>query len=88
MGKRVDSLPSDKILHWSKLKAVADDKRNVTQKLKFLLGKNEKHFGERRKCWLPAFVLSSFSFFFSKGSSLKVIETQDCVAKSQPVIDD
>ena len=32
-----NALPNDKILDWSKLKAFADDKINVTEKLKFLL---------------------------------------------------
>ena len=30
----INSLPNDKILHWSKLKAIADDKINVIEKLK------------------------------------------------------
>ena len=42
-----------------KLKAFADDKTDVTQKLKFGNGKNRKQCGRWRKCWLPAF--SSFS---------------------------
>ena len=32
--ERFNSLPHDKILDWSKLKALADDKINVVQKLK------------------------------------------------------
>ena len=36
-----NSLPNDKILVWSKLKAFADDKINVTKELKFVLGKVE-----------------------------------------------
>ena len=31
------SLPNDKISEWSKLKAVADDKINVTEKEKFVM---------------------------------------------------
>ena len=31
-GIELDSLPNDKILDWSKLKAFADDKINVTEK--------------------------------------------------------
>ena len=30
----IDSLPNNKFLHWSKLKALADVKINVTEKLK------------------------------------------------------
>ena len=33
----VNSLPNDKILDWSKLEGFADDKINVTGKLKFVL---------------------------------------------------
>ena len=33
-----NSLPSDKILDWSKLKAFADDKLNAIEKLKYVLG--------------------------------------------------
>ena len=32
----VNSFPNDKILDWSKLKAFADDKRNVNEKLKLV----------------------------------------------------
>ena len=46
----VNSLPNDKSLDWSKLKAFADDKINVTKKLKFALGLEEKNCKKRRKC--------------------------------------
>ena len=59
------TLPNNKFLDWSKLKALADDKRNVTEKLIFVLGRVEKHYGKRRKCWLPAFF--PFPTMFSKG---------------------
>ena len=35
--------PNNTILGWSKLKAFADDNVNVTQKLKFVLGRIEKN---------------------------------------------
>ena len=35
--KLFNSLPNDKILDWSKLKAFADDKIKVTEHLKFVL---------------------------------------------------
>ena len=35
----LNSLPNDKILNQSKLKGFADNKINVTQKLKFVLGR-------------------------------------------------
>ena len=40
-----------------------------------------KHYGKRRKCWLPAF--SHFPTMFSKGFFLKVIKSWDCVGKSR-----
>ena len=36
-----NSLPNDSILDWSKLKALADDKIIVTEKLKFVFGRVE-----------------------------------------------
>ena len=50
------------------------------RKLKFGMGKGRKHFGKRRKCWLTAF--SPFPTKFSKGYFLRVVKSQDCVAKS------
>ena len=44
----VNSLPNNKILDWSKLKAFADDKNNFTQNLNFVLGRVEK-FWEKEK---------------------------------------
>ena len=35
----VNSLPNHKILDWSKVEALADDKINVTEQLKFILGR-------------------------------------------------
>ena len=34
-----NSIPNDKFFDWSKFKALADDKVNVTEKLKFVLGR-------------------------------------------------
>ena len=45
---RVNSLPKDKILD---LKALADNKINVTEKLQFVFGRVGQH-EKRRKCWL------------------------------------
>ena len=66
----VNSLPNNKILNLSKLKAFADDKINVSQKLKF--GKSRKHCRKRRKCWLPAF--SFFPQCFQKLSFLGLLK--------------
>ena len=42
--------PTDKFIDWFKLKAVADNKTNITEKTQFVLGRVEKHCGEGRKC--------------------------------------
>ena len=73
-------LPDDKILDWSKLKALAyDKKKNVTKKLKFVLGMVE-NMRRRRKCWLPAF--SPFFTMFSKGFFFRVVKSWDCRVNS------
>ena len=42
----LNTLPNDKIKDWSKLKAFADDKINVTKKLKCVLGRVENIVGK------------------------------------------
>ena len=79
LKSRFNSLPNDKILETSKLKAFADDKINVTQKLNFLFGKSRKHCEKRRKCWLPAF--SPLPTMFSKACLLRVVKIWDCAGK-------
>ena len=81
--RRTNSLPNDRSLNLSKLKAFADDNLNVNQKYEICFGKGRKHCGKRRKCrkhcgkrrkyWLPAFF--PFPTMFSEGfflGSLKV----------------
>ena len=79
MKRGLNCVRNDKILDWSKLEVFADDKTNVTEKLKFLLERVE-NTGKRRKCWLPAF--SPFPTMFSKGYLYRVIKSQDCGVKS------
>ena len=64
MVQSANSLPNDKILDWSKLKTLADDKIKVTEELNFVLGKR-KHFWKRRNCSLRA--ISPFLTVCSKG---------------------
>ena len=65
----------DKILDWSKLKAVADNKINVTEELKFVLGRVENIGGKREYAGYQHFIL--FPQCFQKpsytGSSKVVI---------------
>ena len=48
---KLNSLPKGKILDWSKLKAFANDKINVTEKFKFVLGRVKNNCGKSRKWW-------------------------------------
>ena len=56
------SLPDDKILDLScaKMKACANGKINVTQKLKFVVGRVENIVEKRRKCFFSHNVFKSF----------------------------
>ena len=59
-------VPKDKILDWSKLKAFADDKINVREKLKFLLERVEKIVGKGGNAGYQNFLL--FPQCFQKDS--------------------
>ena len=62
----VKSLPNNKIMDWSKLKALADNKLNSTEKMKFVLGWVKKH------CVT----------MFSKGLFLRVVKNRDFVVNT------
>ena len=67
-------LPNDEILDWSKLKAFADDKINVTEKMKFVLERVENNVGKGENAAYQHFLL--FPQCFQKASykrSLKVV---------------
>ena len=69
----VNSLPNNKILHRFKLQAFADDKINVTEKFKFVLGRVENILGKGENAGYQHFLL--FPQCFQKAScsgSLKV----------------
>ena len=68
------------ILDCTILKAYADDKINLNEKIKTWFGKGRKHCGKRRKCSGPAF--SPFPTVFSKAFSFRVIKIRNCVVKS------
>ena len=84
------ALPNDKILDWSKLKALADDEINLykkKKKSKLVFGRVENIVGKGEKCCLPAFspfptMFSPFPTMFSKGFFLEVVKSRDCVVKS------
>ena len=62
----VNSLPNDKILYHSKLKAFADDKINVTPKQKFVSGRIENIVGKGENAGYQHFLL--FPQCFQKAS--------------------
>ena len=72
----LNSLPSNKILGSSKLKAFADYKIKVIENLEFVLRRVENIVGKRKK-WLPAF--SPFPTMFSIGFFLRGVKSRDCV---------
>ena len=80
LSKIVNSLPNDSFLDQSILKALADDKVNLAEKIEICFGKERKHIPKRRKCWSPVFT--PFSTMFSKGLFFKVVKSRDCVVKS------
>ena len=51
------SLPNDKIVDWSKLKAFADNKINFTEKLKCVLGQVENIVGKGENAGYQHFLL-------------------------------
>ena len=68
----LDPLPDDKIVDRSKLKAFADDKMNVTQKLKFALGRVENIVGKGENAGYQHFLL--FPQGFQKNSSSRSLK--------------
>ena len=70
--KQSNSIPNDRILDWSKMKAFADDiSGKCDQILEICFGKGRKHCGKRGKCWLPGF--SPFPTMFSKAFYFRVV---------------
>ena len=53
----LDPLPNNKKLDWSKSKAFADDKINVIEKLKFVLGRVENMVGNGENAGYQHFLL-------------------------------
>ena len=67
-------IPNEKNLNCSKLKAFADDKINMTEKLKFVLGRVENIVGKGENAGYQHFLLFSQCFLkVSYSGSLKVV---------------
>ena len=78
-----NSLPSDKIFDWLKLKAFADDKLNMNKKLNFVLESVENIVGKGVNAGYQHFLLFPQCFQkFSFSASLISQRCQDCVGKS------
>ena len=78
-----NSLPNHKYLDWSKLKAFADDKINVTEKMKFVFGRVENIVGKGENAGYQHFHLFPQCFqedLFSR--SLKVVIVCERLNKS------
>ena len=71
--ERVNSLPNDTFINWSKLKAFADDKLNLAEKLKFVLKGIENIEGKGENAGYQHFLVfpQCFQMVFFSGS-LKV----------------
>ena len=65
-------VPNNKFLDWSKLKAFADNKINVTQKLKFDLGRVENVLGKGVNAGYQQFRL--FPQCFQKASFSRLLK--------------
>ena len=65
--KVINTLPNDKILAQSKLRALGDDKVNVNEKLKFVLGRAENILGKGENVFFQHFLL--FPQCFQKPST-------------------
>ena len=58
----INSLPNDKILDWSKLKAFADDKINVLKMMIFIFDRIENIVGKEENAGYQHFLLFPQSF--------------------------
>ena len=58
----LNSLSNDKILDWSKLEAFADDKLNMSEELKFVLGREENIDGKGENTGNQHFLLFARCF--------------------------
>ena len=56
----LNPLPNNKILDWSKLQAYTDDKMNVTEKVKYVLGRAENIVGNGENAGYQHFLHNVF----------------------------
>ena len=77
--KGLNSLPHDNILDWSRFKALADDKINITKQVKFVFERVESIVGKGENAGYQHFLL--FPQFLQKGLFLKVVKSQGLCGK-------
>ena len=77
---KVKSLPNDKFLDLSELKAFADEKVNMSKKFQFMVGRVENIVGKGENASYQHF--SPFPTMILKGFFLKNVKSRDCVVKS------
>ena len=75
-----NSLPNDKILDWSKLKAFADNKINPTKQQAFFAGWVDNIVGKGENAGYQHFLL--FQQCYQKAPFLGSLKSRDCVEKS------
>ena len=75
-----NSLPNDKILDWSKLKAFADNKINAAKQQAFFVGWIDNIVGKDEKTGYQDFLL--FQHCYQKAPFLGSLKSHDCVGKS------
>ena len=78
--ERVNPFPNNKFLDWSRLRAFADKKINVTQKFNFVFRRVENFVGKEENAGYQHF--SPFFTMFSKTFIFRVVKSQDYVVKS------
>ena len=71
----VNPLPKNKILHWSKFTAFADEKNNVVKNLKFVLGRVENIVGKEENAGCQHFLLFAL---FQKASFTRSLKLRLC----------
>ena len=76
----VKSLPNDKILDVTRLRAFADDKIDLAQMMISVFDKVENIVGKGENAGYQHFLL--FPQCFQKASSLGVVKSRDCVVES------
>ena len=70
----INSLPNDKILDWSKLKAFADDKFNIVKIMEIVVNNTENIVGKGENAAYQHFLLFQQCF-------LKGMHSRDCLVK-------